>query len=178
MPRVVPSQVVAVIEQWFPLEIQRGQNFSPNRDNTGQLMAIIDLMEQIPPELITLDSPKYNDLVIGLNIFRGAFPQWQMRDYPIKGVPGYSRTSPLTLIHQALKQCLDQAPSPQTAELSFIRPMSSGKICALTLAAPIGLLVTMNARPPLSWLGLSSRPYCYGRYKSRSQPRFRGPLAS
>jgi hypothetical protein len=75
MPRVVPSQVVAVIEEWFPSDIQHKQEFFLNRDHAGQLMAIIDLAERIPQELITVEARDYNDLVIGINIIRSAFPQ-------------------------------------------------------------------------------------------------------
>jgi hypothetical protein len=122
MPRVVPSQVVAVIERWFPSDIQRRQEFSLNRENAGQLMAIIDLIEKIPQELITIEGRDYNDLTIGLGILRNAFSQWQQRDYQIRGVPGYSGTSPITLIHQALSKCPDHFPSQETASLSFVQP--------------------------------------------------------
>jgi hypothetical protein len=135
MPRVVPSQVVAVIEGWFPSDIQRRQEFSLNRENAGQLMAIIDLAEQIPQELITVEARDYNDLVIGINIIRSAFPQWQMRDLQIRGVPGYSGTNPITLIHQALLKCPDQFPSPETASLSFIQPDDLRKNLQLDISA-------------------------------------------
>jgi hypothetical protein len=122
MPRAVPSQVVAVIERWFPSDIQRRQEFSLNRENAGQLMTIIDLIGQIPQELITVEARDDNDLAIGINITCSAFAQWPLRDLQIKGVAGYSGASPISLIHQALLKCPDQFPSPETASLSFIHP--------------------------------------------------------
>jgi|ERR687896_910728 hypothetical protein len=101
MPRVVPSQVVQVIDQWFTLKTQKSQEFALRRGHAGQLMAIIELVEQIPQQLIMLDSQDYNALVIGLSIIRSAFPQWQLRDYDIRGVPGYDGVSPIRLIREA-----------------------------------------------------------------------------
>ena len=84
MPRVIPSQVVNVIERWFPLETQHNPNFSLNRQNTGQLMTIIDLVQQIPQELITVNDSDYMDLVIGINIIQGAFPSGRCENIRLK----------------------------------------------------------------------------------------------
>src|SRR5262245_42603984 len=121
MPRVVPSQVVALIERLFPSHVQRSQDLILSRGHAGQLMAIIELIDKIPQELITLKGPDYTNLVVGINTLRQALVQWQMRDEPIRGVPGYEGTGPIALIQQSLRKCKDEFPSPETTSLSFIR---------------------------------------------------------
>ena len=60
MPRIVPSQVVELIDQMFPgakdQPDSKQKRFSIARDHAFSVAAIIDLVEQIPPELFVLPS--------------------------------------------------------------------------------------------------------------------------
>ena len=52
MPRVVPSQVVSFIDSVFPPDSQQ-VNMSAIGD--ANLSAVLDIVEQIPDELLTMD---------------------------------------------------------------------------------------------------------------------------
>jgi hypothetical protein len=122
MPRVVPSQVVGLIERLFPPENQHKQGFSLVREDSGRFMAILELIEKIPQELITIDAPDYTDLIIGITTLRSAISQWQLHTQALRGVPGHGGTSPITLIYRVLLKCPDEFPSSGTAELNFLVP--------------------------------------------------------
>ena len=72
MPKVVPSQVVEVIDQvFFPnaknqKETPTGR-FSVTRVHENEVAAIVELVDQIPAELIKLDPKDANELVSRLN---------------------------------------------------------------------------------------------------------------
>jgi hypothetical protein len=119
MPRVVPSQVVMVIEHLFP-EVPRGDHFSLHRGNTGPIMALLALVDQIPQELLPSDPGHYSAFVVVVNILRGALAEWQVRDPGFGRTPGYSDKNPIFFLHEILAQCVDDAPSSTTAELLFI----------------------------------------------------------
>ena len=88
MPRIVPSQVVAFIEQLFPIlrkstEIQKEADWSLIRRNIVPLMAIIELVEQVPDELLPIEASDYSNLIIGLSAIRHAISRWQTGDYKV-----------------------------------------------------------------------------------------------
>jgi hypothetical protein len=60
MPRVVPSQVVSFIDSVLP---STEEVVHLSRLDTGQLSGLIDLVDQIPGELLTMDNTKYALLV-------------------------------------------------------------------------------------------------------------------
>jgi hypothetical protein len=126
MPRVVPSQVVRLVDALFPRaaerDVGRQDAFQLSRDNrsAGKLMAIITLVDQIPNELIALDAHWYSALTVAIAEIKYAIDQWQSHDYLLKGISGFDNLNPVTLIHQALDRCPDEYPSPGIAELPFI----------------------------------------------------------
>jgi hypothetical protein len=83
-------------------------------------MAIVDLVEQVPDELLPIDASDYSHLMVGLSAIRHAISRWQAGDYSVTSVPGYDNLNPLTLIHQALSTCPDESPSLATTDLHFI----------------------------------------------------------
>jgi hypothetical protein len=56
MPRVVPSQVVAFINALWPTADQQ-RNLNGNQ--AGQLSGLVDLADQVPGELLTMDAAAY-----------------------------------------------------------------------------------------------------------------------
>ncbi len=67
MPRVVPSQVVSYLEATFP--ITKEQRYSKVELNTQSIIAlrtILEMCQEIPDELITLEGPEYVDYRTGL----------------------------------------------------------------------------------------------------------------
>ena len=53
MPRIVPSQVVLFIDSVFP---QDSQQVKLRNIGDANLAAVLDLVEQIPDELLTMDT--------------------------------------------------------------------------------------------------------------------------
>ncbi len=66
MPRVVPSQVVELIDKLFPSARNQaeGQEFVLSIGNSNQLAAILDLTQQIPPELLVINSDQYAESLL------------------------------------------------------------------------------------------------------------------
>ena len=129
MPRVVPSQVVEVIDSLFPnakREVE-GQPMRLNWDDGTRLLAIVELASQIPEELLVLDSSHYAEYVASLAAIRWYIQRWQTTE---KISPSYSRElsairglrqfSPVALVRQALALCPDEFPLSGTTELAFI----------------------------------------------------------
>lgn len=118
MPKVVPSQVVALIDQSFPAA-KNAPNLPLYPGNAGTLSAIVMLTNEIPAELITISGQDYSDLVHGLAALTQTVTKWNQRggsDPPTL----IGDKSPVFVVRSALAKCPDQNPSPATAALAFI----------------------------------------------------------
>jgi hypothetical protein len=118
MPRVVPSQVVTAIGQLFP-HVHSGVDFKLFQGSRPAVLALLDLIEHIPPELMPIDTHDVVQLVISLNFLRGALSQWATSDLAFDRVDGGDRTV-IYDIRDILERCPDAAPTPTTTELVFI----------------------------------------------------------
>src|SRR5580692_2146671 len=121
MPRVVPSQVLAFIDS-LPSYEHNGV-FSMNHVGSAALAGVIDLVEQIPAELLTMDSASYGQLVLGKAEKKDIIATWEADLSAGHGLVSKQfslSTSPLNRIRTALTKCPDESPSPGTAELDFI----------------------------------------------------------
>jgi hypothetical protein len=128
MPRVVPSQVVEVIDRMFP-QIQEeveGHPFYLRQGHSAECAAILDLLEQLPSELLIMDSDHYVEFISSVAAIRDAIEFWRnwsesmQTDWVLSRVKGLRELNPITLIRQALTMCPDEFPSPNTQELTFI----------------------------------------------------------
>lgn len=122
MPRVVPSQVVTLIDQLFPWANNLGSGRKLDFHYSGQLASILELVDQIPPELIVLDPDNYTKFVLSVSVIRTAINTtwWRGSGYKLGGVPGLGGAHPVVLIRQCLSVCPDEFPAPSTVELTFI----------------------------------------------------------
>src|SRR6266567_8316994 len=125
MPWITPSEVVRIIDKAFP-GIATDPKGVQNMDRTYLLSvsSIIDLVEQIPAELLMPPADKYLGFVVGLAALRSAQAIWESGggSHPTIVVP-YIRgfdPHPIRLIRDALTACPDEAPASGTTELSFI----------------------------------------------------------
>src|ERR1700730_3398512 len=120
MPRVVPSQVVGFINSLWPApEHHRGLN----RNQAGQLSGLIDLIDQIPAELLAMDSAVYAPFIWAKAHIRQRLLMWVSETRfgnELGYMPGQSEQSPVTVIRDALDQCDDESPAPGTSDLEFI----------------------------------------------------------
>jgi len=88
----------------------------------GQLAGLIDLIEAIPEELLTMDSASYDRFICSKAHIKQRLVFWtanpnQGHDL---GIISGGQQSPVILIRDALLNCPDESPGPATAELSFI----------------------------------------------------------
>lgn len=120
MPRVVPSQVITLIEQFFPFIITEADR---NRGIQGgalpQLAAVLELIDQLPQELITLGPDQYVTFVKSVAAIRAIIALWQGGKTTFPLYP-FTDGAPLALLRDALLLCPDEFPAASTAELNFI----------------------------------------------------------
>jgi hypothetical protein len=60
MPRVVPSDVVTLINETFP---NAPDDFNVHSGQAGTLSAIVQLVGQLPQELLTISGSDYGDFI-------------------------------------------------------------------------------------------------------------------
>lgn len=124
MPRVVPSQVVQVIDQVFPNAKNQNDTqqtrFSVGREYQNEVAAIVGLVDQIPSELIKLDPEDYTALQFAVTAIKNTLPAWKLRDYGLDRIRGYGNLNPVTIIRNALSKCPDEGVSKSVSDLIFI----------------------------------------------------------
>lgn len=121
MPRITPTQAVATIRRLFP-HVSRHNNPQPtySMGNANALRGIINLVKEVPPEMVVLTEDVYADLILATSAIENQLEIWISRGagdvlHPVKGVDA------VLLIFEALGQCPDEyPPSPTTTELMFI----------------------------------------------------------
>src|SRR5688572_5052341 len=118
MPRAVPSQVVALIDDQFA-NARTSTDFQAHNDSAPKFAAIAELARSIPSELLQVSGSDHSDLILALTILEHAASTWERRGnvtapQKIRGVHA------LTVLLRILALCPDQAPSSATAALSFI----------------------------------------------------------
>lgn len=119
MPKVVPSQVVTLIDDTFP-SAQFGEDGRPRAEYAPLLGAIVMLARDIPNELIQLSGNDYSEFVVGLAGLDSMVRTWLERGSGVT-VPWKSKNgSFIALVRRALSQCPDEVPAPSTVELAFI----------------------------------------------------------
>ncbi len=125
MPRVVPSQVVEFIDGFFPFAANERESRNHvlgigMREASG-LTAVIDLVQQIPHQLIALEGRQYAALITGLAALRIAVSRWQEQGRSdLTYFSAFNDLSPVYLIRTALAVCPDEFPLAETVELNFI----------------------------------------------------------
>jgi hypothetical protein len=116
MPTVMPSQVVAAIDQMFPFAAS-GQTGVPLSGNKpfAQLRALVTLVDEIPQELIAVSVADYSSLVMAKGQIELGLEAFISRGQAV----GLSGDQPVA-IRQVLAKCPDQFPPTASADLAFI----------------------------------------------------------
>jgi len=120
MPRVVPSQVVAFINSLWPSS--RDLN-NLHRGQAGQLSGLVNLVDQIPNELLVMDAATYALFVCGRAHISQKLATWVSvpdRGNELGQMPGPTPKNPVTEIRDALAKCRDEPLGSDTSKLSFI----------------------------------------------------------
>jgi hypothetical protein len=116
MPRVVPSQIVEVIDQLFP-EV-RTNNRATIRSGPS-LAAVLSLTKELAPELLTLSGQDLSDYIVSISLAETIQKIWTGGGNSFQ-VNEHRGMSMMALLRQALAKCPDEVPSPGTTELVFI----------------------------------------------------------
>jgi hypothetical protein len=124
MTKVVPSQVVSLIDRFYP-SAKTTPNTPVFSKDSAVLGAIINLADNIPIELLTTSGDDYANYVFGLESMAAAIDRWNHHgtDEPPRN---YMQQSPVYLVREALSKCPDQNPSPETTALVFIMDREFG----------------------------------------------------
>jgi hypothetical protein len=116
MPRVVPSQIIEVIDQLFP---EATINNQATVRSGPSLAAILSLTKELSPELLTLSGQDLSDYIVAISLAETVQKIWtgSGNSYQVNEHRGMSM---MALLRQALAKCPDEVPSPSTTGLVFI----------------------------------------------------------
>ncbi len=125
MTRVVPSKVresIALLRNNVAAEAaQIGQIVAYNR---SVVQAIIDLVDQIPPELIALPPEHYASFSVAVSVARHSIaapaPGHGADQAAMATLPIFGGHTALRVIFDCLGMCPDEAARPQTTGLGFV----------------------------------------------------------
>lgn len=125
MRRVVPSQVVAFIDDVFPWAQTQVQGVGVNltRERSTVLSGLLDLLEKMPEELLTMNANEFSSFTCSAAAIRDRLALWRAQGAPgleLVTVPGLLALSPVRLIRDALVNCSDVSAAPTTNALNFI----------------------------------------------------------
>src|SRR5690348_7927062 len=118
MPRVVPSQVVELIDLLFP-NVRTATQIQVNVGATAHIAAILAFAKSVPSELLTLTGRDLSDYVVSLAMLERVQQLW------IAGgghwnLSEHRGASPIVLLRRALAKCSDEVPAADTTGLTFI----------------------------------------------------------
>ena len=119
MARVMPSRVIETIDEIFP-HAARNQPNAQISGNNSQLLGILNLLRDVPDELLNATSADYADLILA----KSAIEDWVAITTARGNVVGYLAQvkgyDAVTTIRRVLAKCPDEYPPQSTSELSFI----------------------------------------------------------
>ncbi len=120
MPRIVPSDVVKAIDRMFP-EMAKDPHAFPQLavDHLPWLMALANLVEAVPVELVVLEPQRYAELVASVASLRAMGDVFGVRREMSLRLRGFDE-NPIALIRRAIAACHDEAPATETAGLAFV----------------------------------------------------------
>jgi hypothetical protein len=120
MARVMPSQVVQTIDGLYP----HAANNAPGHQlsgNSAKLFGVLNLLKDVPDELIALSSSDYAELILAQSTIEDVLAYWRNSAGLGFTVPPVNGLDAITVIRRALAKCPDEYPPPTTTELLFIK---------------------------------------------------------
>ena len=129
MPKVVPTQIVEYIDARFPAvrdQIEgKGNIVKYDSSFHAAVNTIIEMLDQLPPNLLTISGEDYILFVEAVNELKGAIVFWSSdhttkMKYQIYKMRDGSKLNPITFIRIALSKCPDQGIDVTTNDLVFI----------------------------------------------------------
>lgn len=123
MPRIMPSQVVQTIDELFPHAAKNLHDATLSAGQGSQLLGILNLLNDVPDELIILTAADYSELILAKSTIEEHIAIWRARGNvgDMAKVKGFDA---LTVIRRALVKCPDEYPPPTTTDLLFVKDAS------------------------------------------------------
>lgn len=116
MSRIVPSQVVAYINDAIPEN--EWKSFGPA--SMGKLAGLVKLIDRIPDELLSMDTRSYSNFVLAVSTIQEQLTIWRRSDLDTTRFIDSPHGSPVGVVRDSLVKCKDEAPAPSTSDLLFI----------------------------------------------------------
>lgn len=120
MPKVVPSQIVAFIDQDFPFARER-RDFEVDMQFKGQVGGLLRLVGELPDELVTLDGDAYNGYVRAIAMMNSMIATWDAHGPVTHGYENRKLGAVITSMREALATMSDEVIPAATADLLFIQ---------------------------------------------------------
>jgi hypothetical protein len=120
MARVMPSQLVQTIDELFPHAAKNSPGASMMPGNGSKLLGILNLLKNVPEELMTMAPTEYADLVLAQSTIEETLEHWRARGN-VGEMDRVKGCDVVTVMRRALAQCPDEFPPPATTELLFIK---------------------------------------------------------
>jgi hypothetical protein len=123
MARVVPSQVVQAIDEIFPSRDNKGFSVGVSAQQASQVDAVVQLVQSIPPELMTLSGLEFARLTVAVSMLRTFVSDWSthgVQAYRLDPSALFGGRNPIVMIRDALAACPDEATALGSNDLQFI----------------------------------------------------------
>ena len=120
MPNVMPSQIVAVVRRFFShVTTTTAGDGLIHSGQLDVLQGIVNLIREIPTELLVMPPDVYADLVLAIAIIeeQGKFRIGRGTSFQR---PAIRSVDVATVIYRALDQCPDEFPPAATTDLLFV----------------------------------------------------------
>jgi hypothetical protein len=116
----MPSQVVQTIDDLFPHAAKEAPGAMLSAGHSSQLLGILNLLKDVPDELVVLTSADYSELILAESTIEEHPAHWRARGNvgDMTHVKGFDA---VTVIRRALAKCPDEYPPSPTTELLFIK---------------------------------------------------------
>jgi len=119
MARVMPSRVVQTIDELFP-HAAKNQPAAQLIGNSAQLFGVLNLLKDVPEELLALSLAEYAELVLAQSTIEDTLAYWRAGS-PVGNVSHVNGFDVITVIRRALAKCPDEYPPSTTSDLLFIK---------------------------------------------------------
>jgi hypothetical protein len=121
MPRVVPSQIRGFIDEVFSFVLTQPQ-YNVNVQYRGKVTALLRLADELPEELVRMDSADYNRFVLSLSTIRSTleFETWNSGGHPHAQLCGFALGDAISTLRTCINPLSDQQIPEATTGLPFI----------------------------------------------------------
>jgi hypothetical protein len=119
MARVMPSQVVQTIDNLFSHAAANRPSGQLDQQHSSKLLGILNLLKDVPDELISLAPGDYASLVLAKSTIEEHLAIWRAQGN-IGNMAHVGGFDAVTVIRRELAKCPDEYPPPVTTELLFI----------------------------------------------------------